>query len=365
MKNARVLFALIFVLSSLRASYAAIEIDYTHDTFFNGGAAGSVNARAKAALEAAVADINAVLDLSSFGAITAAQHQVQGTNATATVTFDFDATYSNPSTGAAESIDMINLQASEIRIFVGMRVLNDTVSGASDITLGQGGLGGFSLGIGASSINNSDIPDAVVNASNAANPIYNRGDGPVANNFSGTAFGGAYDVDLGVTHGNLWFDADTNNDNDFDTLTELDADWHFDHTTAVAAGKNDFYSVALHETLHAIGYGASDSWDALVNGTEWTGAEAIAANGGSGLGLIDGGGAHLATTVTSTRISDGMSQAPVMSPSITTGTRKTLTELDVAVLRDIGFSVSAVPEPSSFALLAFVGGVATIRRRRC
>ena len=119
--------------------------------------------------------------------------------------------------------------------------------------------------------------------------------------------------------------------------------------------------MALHEILHAIGYGASETWDSLKSGTSWTGPEAIAANGGSGIGLVNGGGDHLAPNTMSTTINGGVSQEVVMDPNLTVGTRKYLTELDLAVLRDLGYST--IPEPSS-GLLLLCGACFTLRRRR-
>jgi PEP-CTERM motif len=120
--------------------------------------------------------------------------------------------------------------------------------------------------------------------------------------------------------------------------------------------------------LHAIGFGVSETWDdMIVSGTNWTGSDAIAANGGSGVGLISAGGDHVASGTMSARLSDGLLQEVVMSPSIVLGTRKSLTQLDAAFLRDIGFltNVTAVPEPGSIAFIGLsFAGLAFVRRRR-
>ncbi|MBI1841854.1 MAG: PEP-CTERM sorting domain-containing protein [Verrucomicrobia bacterium] len=51
-----------------------------------------------------------------------------------------------------------------------------------------------------------------------------------------------------------------------------------------------------------------------------------------------------------------------MDPTLTLGTRKHLTSLDVAALKDIGWTV--VPEPSVLYLLALGGsGVLLLKRR--
>ncbi len=327
-------------------SIAQIQLDYTHDTFFAG------NAAAKAALEQAVADINAVIttDLNPVTMDTVMGDSGGGT----TATFNFSYSYTNPTTGSSISITDTTLPGS-MTLFVGMRNLAGT-------TLGQGGPGGS--GISASGTIGAGSLAAAIAAAEASYE-HHRGGGPTIGNLSGTLGPESFSFDMGPTVGNLWFDSDTDNDGDFDTAGELADSWHFDHTTDVAAGKNDFYSVALHEVLHSVGYGVGDSWDALTSGTEWLGANGIAANGGTGAGLVDGGGSHLALDTMSTRISDGMLQEVVMDPNITVGTRKTLTALDVAVLQDLGWNVSAVPEPSSMLLLA-MGGCTFIgvRRRR-
>ena len=344
-----------------------IIIDYTHDTagFFSG------NATAKSALEAAANDISKVLRLGgSLGSISEAQNDLTGTNGSTTATASYSLGYSNPETGASETWDPFSLGQDEIRIFVGMRNLSGS-------TLGQGGPGSFSVGFSGSGFA-SEWVGAVADMEAQSNAVLGRGHGPTISTIEGgLTLGGTpatYSISKGVTHGNLWFDSDTDNDGDFDTNAELEASWHFNHNTSVAAGKNDFYSVALHEILHSIGYGTSESFDDLIDGDEldgddddWLGANAIAENGGTGVDLIDDGHGHLASGTMSTSIVDGLAQEAVMTPSITTGTRKHLTHLDIAILKDIGFTnAAAVPEPGTLAMLSVlsVGGVFLARRKR-
>ncbi len=173
-----------------------------------------------------------------------------------------------------------------------------------------------------------------------------------------------YSLNYGPVVGNLWFDDDTDNDDITDLSEKLTDYWHFDHTTSVDSGKIDFDSVALHEILHAIGFGVSDTWSDNVSGTTWLGANAVAEHG-TGTGLVDGGGAHLATSISSTVFQDGASQEVVMDPNISTGQRKYLTDLDVAILQDLNYS--AVPEPGTFAFamgLAALGSITARRRQR-
>lgn len=348
---------------------AGIVLDYSDDVFFDGS--NAIRTTARNALEAAVADINAVLDL-NLGAITSTVFNGNsggGTN----LNFNFSLNYENPTTGVPGTslppITPVNpIPANEIRVFVGMRPLGGN-------TLGQGGSGGAGLqisgGIGSGSVQAAvDIAEA--------NSQLRRDDGPTIFNFSGEVAGANYSFDIGPTIGNLWFDNDvTPADDVFDPITgeftglAIDSDavldnfWHFDHTTPVESSKFDFYSVALHEVLHSIGFGGSDTWDSLVSGTDWLGTEATT-EFGTGTSLIDAGGAHIATGIMSPSLLDGSLQEVAMSPSISNGTRKGLTALDVAFLRDLGYTtnVTAIPEPSSSVLIAGVIGVAVMLRRR-
>ena len=211
-------------------------------------------------------------------------------------------------------------------------------------------------------------------AETASNNVFKRGtQSPTIGNISGSSTLGAvegvggttasYSLNYGPVVGNLWFDDDTDNSGGTDDSARLSAFWHFDHSTSVASGKYDFYTVALHEILHAIGYGTGTEWNSNVSATTWTGANGVATHG-TGVGLIDGGGAHLATSISSTALDGGATQDVVMSPSISTGVRKTLTDLDLAILKDLNYS--AVPEPGHAALVfgALALGFVGMRRRR-
>lgn len=85
----------------------------------------------------------------------------------------------------------------------------------------------------------------------ASNAVMTRGGGPVIGNLSGNltlgATNAAYNLSYGAIGGTLWFDNDADGD--------LSPYWHFNHATGVVAGRNDFYSVALHEILHTMGFG--------------------------------------------------------------------------------------------------------------
>jgi len=196
--------------------------------------------------------------------------------------------------------------------------------------LGQGGPGGNAFSaIGA--IGSGSFQTAINDA--IANDTHRRGGGPIISQLAGAFDSGeTFSIDFGLSVGNLWFDDDTQ--------------WHFDHTTAVESGKRDFYSVALHETLHVLGIGGSNAWESLVSGSNWLGGEVTTVHG-TGTGIIDNPDNHFAESLMSARISDGVLQEIVMDPDIQAGVRKGLTLFDVAALRDLGFNtiIPDVPVP--------------------
>lgn len=339
-KNFATFSALLFLASQSGA--VTLVVDYTYDSgnFFG------TNLTAKAALEAAALDISNAIT-SSLGPVTTDVYT--STNGSTTATFNWNVSFDNPTSGTAENLATFNAAANQITLFAGMRSLPGS-------TLGVGGPAGagFSFSGGGQE---SEWIGAVAGAQSLSNAAMLRGGGPVMGTLSGSSTLGAttanYSLQYGALFGALSLDSD------------VGTVWHYDHTTAVGVGENDFYSVALHEMLHAIGIGTSETWTSKTSGTNWTGTNVIALTG-SGTNMLNAGGDHIAEGTLSTRISDGGAQEAVMDPSITVGTRKSLTALDLAFLQDIGFStVSSVPEPSrALFLLLGMSIVASSRRRR-
>lgn len=225
------------------------------------------------------------------------------------------ASFPNPATGATVNLTDQTIATNVIRVYAGGRELGGT-------TLGVGGPGGF----GASG--NSQA-------------------------FFDSLGRGQYDIfsaantrtDFASWGGAITFDA-------------VGTNWNFALTNPTA-GQNDFYSVALHELGHLLGFGTADSFQNLVPvGTTFLGPASTLLNGGVNP-QVTGDLGHWASGTTY------LGQQVAMSPSITTGTRKVFTELDFAGLKDMGWQVTPVPEPTSVLGLAVAGLAAWRVRRRC
>ena len=112
----------------------------------------------------------------------------------------------------------------------------------------------------------------------------------------------------------------------FDTT----ASWNFD-LAGPAPGTSDFLTVAIHELGHVLGIGVSGAHDALVSNGTFTGANARSLNGGNPIPLHSD----------DVHIQDGyLNETVVMDPTLTVGQRKLLSEVDKAILADIGYEVT-------------------------
>lgn len=353
------LFAILVATAGLipPASALTLQIDYSYDiasyNFF-----GS-NPTARTALEKAVSDIEAAIT-TVLGPILS--NQVVGSNGATTANFTITSFLErDPATGADITIPFSSILHDTVTLYVGAQPLN--VNGSGNNILGVGASGGYDVSYGGSGFP-SQFQGAVDNLNATASSLLTRG-GPVFYSVSqDLALGdvvATISVDLGLSTGHFWFDIDVNNDGTPD-LDQLENYWHFDAFSPVAANKFDLYTVALHEILHALGIGSSKAWDNNVSGTDWLGNNVIELLG-HGNNVLSGDSSHINQALVSTRLSDGQSQLPVMTPSVALGTRRELTELDLAFLRDIGWNTVMIPEPST-AAVCLLGFTAFFRRRR-
>jgi len=206
------------------------------------------------------------------------------------------AVINHPETGNTENIVDLVIPIDTLTVFVGSRVMSN---------LGIGGSGGYQ----------------VSGTSAFVNTMSTRGQSGIATG-SGDS---STNTDFAPWGGSLTF--------------SRDASWNFS-TDAPTSGTNDFYSTAIHELAHLLGFGRADSWDNLVNSSdEFAGTAAVAAHGSTI--PLSGTKSHWASSTTSTLPGTTITQEAAMDPGLAVGTRKEFTTLDWAALDDIGWEVTA------------------------
>ena len=291
-------------LPAVCAQAIDVVIDYSLDTngFFSTGTSDGLAART--ALEQAATDFSALLT-DTFSMIQTPE-DFESAPFSGVASWEWNATLFNPATGSQTTLTNLTIAEDEFRVFAGGRSLSGN-------TLGFGGPGGFgwSQTTNGGFFSSSEIAqiEAITDAFEA--DVEDREE------TSGFANWG----------GMITFDTDGS------------TNWHFGLDSGpMSSGQSDFYSVAVHELTHALGFGASSEWDAFISSDVFTGPSSVAEFGGN-VPLDPPDGSHWAQDTASTVFGTSIAQEASLDPNITTGTRKLITDLDVAGLEDIGWSI--------------------------
>ncbi|TWT86305.1 hypothetical protein Mal64_38450 [Pseudobythopirellula maris] len=310
---ARRLALLAIVLLATRPAAAIdIVIDYTYDSsgFFSSSTANG--SKARAALESAADFYSGILQ-DTFSAVqTPAPFYSQV--ASGSVIWTSQIGVLHPATGNPLTLYNLSLDANEYRIYAGAR----SIPGP---TIGFGGTSspGWSRTPNGS-FSSQEIDQIEQITDDFVDALLQRGES------SGFASWGGY----------LSFDTTAN--------------WNYDHTKQPAANQTDFYSTAIHELAHALGYGGSQEWVDLVvaNPYRFDGSASKAEYGGrvpldtepsSENPNVDVPSGHWLDQTTS-RVYGGLaSQEASLTPGLLGGERKLLTALDAAALTDLGWSL--------------------------
>lgn len=220
----------------------------------------------------------------------------------------FDLNFDNPSLPPSSSPNLFNTVSSdysvatnEVVVFVG------SYNMGSD-TLGTGGPGGFYATGTQSFVDNASGRGQAGALATVATDFGPWGGTLSFNNNSAA---------------NFYFDPDLTSDNDISGY--------------------DFYSVAVHELAHLLGFGTTSSYYNDVSGSTFTGDTVVSLAGSQPLDLSDK--AHWENGLLFNQ------QEVAMDPDIGQNVRKRFTELDFAAMKDIGWEVSPVPEAETWGML--------------
>lgn len=326
---------LLFSLSIFDPTVSAVQIkiDYSRDTssLFSPSTANGLQARE--AVEAAADQLSTLL-VDTLSPIEVPDPFV--TERGVTFTWAWQLAFNDPSSGGVTRIDNASITEDEYRIYVGGNSLGDTTLG-----IGSPGVAAPSGGPDSFGLSSGDIATGIATETAFFDSVNTRGEE------SGYA---------------SWGGALTLNTN---------RPWHRDHTTSVPSNRDDLYTTALHEMIHALGFGIVGEWHALRQDSSFEGEAATAVHGGN-VPLFPGDNGHWAEGITSEvfrtdATQPRTTQVAIMAPSLNLGERKQITELDAAGLADLGWEIAAIaiPEPLMLTLLAMGAATfASIRPRR-
>jgi len=112
------------------------------------------------------------------------------------------------------------------------------------------------------------------------------------------------------------------------------------HSDATSSGLIDFYSVMVHEIGHIMGFNSNNAFANFSNGnTSWTGPNAKAEYNNKNIPL--NGNPHWGNSIVQGDVNCACH--PSMLPSTSINNRSSFSDLDFALLKDIGYSISASP----------------------
>jgi Ca2+-binding RTX toxin-like protein len=212
------------------------------------------------------------------------------------------ATFEDPSSGGNFDVDDLIVGENILRVYVGARNIGGS--------LGSGGPG---------------FASSVTGVQQWVDTVLGRGQAGALGPYNAQ-------TDFSPFGGSIAFDESAN--------------WHFGTSTVgLEAGEFDFFSTAVHELAHVIGFGTAPSFNNLVSGSVFNGSSSFLEYDGSGpVPLEDPGHWQKDLPDNGTEVA--------LDPDLADGVRKNMTALDYAGLNDLGWQVDGGDSYSPTILLA-------------
>ena len=119
------------------------------------------------------------------------------------------------------------------------------------------------------------------------------------------------------------------------------------HADAEVSGKYDFYTIMVHEIGHIMGFNTHNAWNANLSGSNWIGTEAMKQYSlqnppnGEAVPLVSSTNPHWNLDLNYGKVNCGCH--PSMLPEVNYNYRASFSDLDFALLKDIGYSISDNP----------------------
>ncbi len=131
------------------------------------------------------------------------------------------------------------------------------------------------------------------------------------------------------------------------------SNWNFDYRAAPLIDEDDFYSVAIHEIAHTLGFGTSEEWDSWISETSFLGPKSQSLFVGPV--PLDTDLGHWQEDTYSEIYGTTSTQETALDPRLFVGDYKFFTALDAAGLDDIGWELlEPIYEAADFSLDGYV-----------
>lgn len=179
-------------------------------------------------------------------------------------------------------------------------------------------------------------------------------------------------VDANPTNNSEWLQSSQRNMS-FNAVN-MNVERVFFDASGLARTNNDLLSVSIHEIGHALGFlSGYPGFSGNITSGPFNNAQIPVAGGHTNFQILSPAGGQFPYNPGGGSFNQFLYNPNVMGPSLVTGVRSTLTEVDIAIMAQtlgfdmntVNFNPTAVPEPSSIMFVAMsMLGLGVVAKRR-